>query len=235
MKPVTLRAGNLAATAATNANTSNTAHSERPLIASRWPGHVAPIAEGLYVIAVPTVAQRESARLQVRQALRELLAQVLERELHTISIDNQRGQAPQIFLDGVPQAFGCSFSYAGHAALAALHLHGAVGVDMMLPSEMPDWQAVAHDYLGPSVAATLAATPPAQRARAFSDAWCALEATLKCHGEALSEWHAARSGAALHAALTIAPLYASLSPAACNLPQVALEASAHLVWQIRLY
>lgn len=224
------------------------ARAMQPLTASLWPGRAVPVAPGLYVITVPTSAQRDTARLQIRQALRELLAQVLVPglgpALQSISIDNRRAQAPQIFLDGVPQAFGCSFSYTEHTALVALHLHGAVGVDIMLPTDIADWQAVARDYLGPDLTATLAATAPEQRARAFSDAWCALEANLKCHGEALGEWQAGRSSSgtsssgtsssrnstALQAALSIPPGAAALPPAL--LARAADAPSAHLAWQV---
>jgi len=210
------------------------------LTVCRWPGRVVPVAPGLYVIVVATAPQREIARQQVRLALRELLAQVSGCALSSISIDNRRGQAPQLSIAGLAQSYGCSFSYAGNSALAALYLHGTVGVDMMLPSEMPDWQVVARDYLGPAAAATLAATPPAQRARAFSKAWCALEAGLKCRGEALGEWRAGRSPAALQASLAIPP-YSTLTSA--HLPPASPSVSAaftsdtpsgHLVWQARI-
>jgi 4'-phosphopantetheinyl transferase len=60
------------------------------------------------------------------------------------------------------------------------------------PPDLPDWAAVARDYLGPRVADALQQTPPADRPAAFAQAWCQLEARLKCAGLGLAEWHPAR-------------------------------------------
>ncbi|MGY2336072.1 4'-phosphopantetheinyl transferase superfamily protein [Pseudomonas sp. SDO5511_1_S431] len=69
-----------------------------------------------------------------------------------------------------------------------MNLHGPVGVDVMALQQIPDWQAVALDYLGPGVAAQVNAAPQAHRAALFAQAWCGREARLKCAGIGLAEW-----------------------------------------------
>lgn len=188
------------------------AHSVQP-----WPGPLRLGPEGIAVLGLqlPSAATgdaRAQARLSVRQALAQALAALLPHPLANIHIDNRRGHAPQISLAGSHTGSGasshlpvphCSFAYSDHYALAALNLHGAIGVDLAPVVEIPDWQAVAHDYLGPQVCARLQRLPAAQRARAFAQAWCRLEAQLKCRGVALAEWHGERHDDAHHASLVL--------------------------------
>jgi 4'-phosphopantetheinyl transferase len=67
---------------------------------------------------------------------------------------------------------------------------GAVGIDVMQITDVPDWEAVARDYLGPACAAALARVPAPARAAAFARAWSEREARLKCLGRQLAEWRA---------------------------------------------
>lgn len=154
---------------------------------------------------------------------------LLQRPVSAIAIDNQRGQRPQIRLAGAAPAPGtagatapapyCAFAYSSHYALVALHLHGPVGVDLTPVLELPDWQALARDYLGPHSYARLQALPAPQRPRALAQAWCQLEAQLKCRAEALTEWSGPADDGSLHAPLL-------LPPAA-----TALELVGHVVWR----
>jgi 4'-phosphopantetheinyl transferase len=150
-------------------------------------------ADGLLVISVRTEGgtQRERARVQVRDAVVEVLAAVLGVPAADISVQARPGQAPSVALAGRDErdgSIGCSFSHEDGLSLAAINLHGDVGVDIMRVAGIPDWLAVARDYLGPGVTADLLALPAEDLPRAFAQAWAANEARLKCEGRQLSEW-----------------------------------------------
>ncbi len=158
------------------------------LIVHPWPGPVPAPQDGLFVIAVSTSVERPRAREQIRLAARAALASVLGVDADDILIDSTPGQAPRITVAGDQSTIGCSFTHEGGFSLAAINLHGAVGVDLMRVEEIFDWQAVARDYLGPEVCATLAVTPAAEHTLAFVLAWTRHEAVLKYHGIQLAEW-----------------------------------------------
>ncbi|MGY4639371.1 4'-phosphopantetheinyl transferase family protein [Pseudomonas sp. TE24901] len=130
---------------------------------------------------------REAARARVRQALSEALLQALDVPQNRIRFHSSPGQAPQIRVPGHEDA-GLSISHDGDFSVAAVHLHGPVGIDVMAVQDTPDWQSVTSDYLGPHVLARLCAASQAQRARLFTRAWCEREARLKCVGQGLGEW-----------------------------------------------
>jgi 4'-phosphopantetheinyl transferase len=134
-------------------------------------------------------AGRGAARARVRVALREALGQLAGLAPDAILLQSTPGCAPAVSYPGREQAApGVSISHDEPLSLAAIHLHGAVGVDLMRVQAIPDWRAVARDYLGPHATALLEALPVADRAAAFARAWCAHEARLKCHGLQLAEW-----------------------------------------------
>ncbi|MQA40898.1 4'-phosphopantetheinyl transferase family protein [Rugamonas aquatica] len=160
------------------------------LVVHAWPGPVPALRDGLFVIGVETSALRERAREQIRLAARTALAAVLSVDAGAIAIDSTPGEAPRIKLAGDEHAIGCSFTHEEGYALAAINLHGAVGVDVMRVQDIQDWDNVARDYLGPEVCAALAAAPAGKRAIGFAQAWTRHEAWLKCHGRQLSEWQA---------------------------------------------
>ena len=151
------------------------------------------IAEGLYVLAVRTSSgqQRDPARAQIRAAVREALASLLSVLPEQITIHATPGSAPHIEAAG--RKIGCSFSHEDGLSLAAFNLHGAVGIDVMKVQDIPDWETVARDYLGPEACAALRASKPQDRPRAFAQAWTEHEARLKCQGLPLSEWSAPTS------------------------------------------
>jgi 4'-phosphopantetheinyl transferase len=132
---------------------------------------------------------RAAARARVRGALREVLGQMAGLAPDAIVIQSTPGCAPALSFPGRHgPAPGISISHDEPLSLAAIHLHGPVGVDLMRVQDIPDWRAVAHDYLGPHATALLDAAPAAERAAAFARAWSAHEARLKCHGLQLTEW-----------------------------------------------
>jgi 4'-phosphopantetheinyl transferase len=195
----------------------------KSLAVQRWPGPTPAPQDGLFAIlintsaassppgsasapaphaanAVPSPAsdagpQRDVARRQIRQAAREALAAVLRMPTADITIVSTPGTPPHVLLAGVGSRIGISFSHEDGYVLAAINLHGPIGADIMGVQDIPDWQTVARDYLGPAAAAALQNTT--NRPLAFTQAWTQREAALKCHAQQLSEWQAGLSGASI--------------------------------------
>jgi 4'-phosphopantetheinyl transferase len=159
-------------------------------LGSRGPGAGA----GIEVVDVSRPAQngddRTVARARIRAALREALAAVAGVPAEKIMIQSEPGRAPAVSYSATSrgQPPGIAISHDGPLSLAAINLHGAIGIDLMRVQAIPDWREVACDFLGPEVAARLAASEPALRAEAFARAWTAHEAGLKCLGLQLTEW-----------------------------------------------
>ncbi|WP_426076180.1 4'-phosphopantetheinyl transferase family protein [Janthinobacterium sp. PSPC3-1] len=156
--------------------------------------------DGVLVIGIAGALPRTEARQRTRLAVREAVAQWLNIAIDGISVQSQPGHAPRLLLAG--RAAWLSISHDEGLSLAAVHLHGPVGIDVMRLVEIPDWFAVATDYLGPQVAQSLAACAEAQRPLALAQAWTAREAALKCAGRALGEW----DGAAIDCRLQALPM-----------------------------
>jgi 4'-phosphopantetheinyl transferase len=144
---------------------------------------------GLHGAEVAPASRRASARARVREVLRAALGELSGLALTEITIQSTPGRAPAVSYSR-PRAItpGISISHDEPLSLAAINLHGPVGVDLLRVQDIPDWRAVAHDYLGPRTAAWLGAQPAACRAAAFARAWSAHEARLKCLGLQLIEW-----------------------------------------------
>jgi 4'-phosphopantetheinyl transferase len=153
-----------------------------------WPGPVPAPRDGLLVLLLRTDPRRDAARRQVRQAAREALALLLGLAVDDIDIKSEPGAPPRIVVAGKASGIGCSFAHEEGHALAAINLHGAIGVDLMRVRDIPDWQAVARDYLGPAASDALLALSAADRPRAFAEAWTRREAALKRQGQQLGEW-----------------------------------------------
>jgi 4'-phosphopantetheinyl transferase len=162
-----------------------------------WPAPLAQRGDGLHVIGVRGDGERQAARRRTRQALCEALAQLYGLEVGQIMIHFSAGRAPAVSFLGAPHAVapGISISHDGPLSVAAIHQHGLVGVDLMRVQEVPEWRAIARDYLPPHVADRLDAAAPSERPLVLARAWTEQEARLKCHGRQLSEW----SGLALPA------------------------------------
>jgi 4'-phosphopantetheinyl transferase len=136
------------------------------LAVQHWPGALVMPASGLLLIGVhtPLGEDRTQARWLVRQALGAMTAEA-----------------------------DVSISHASGFSVAAVHRHGPVGIDLMrLEDElMPDWEAVARDYLGPAATARIAGCRGEHRAVCFAQEWTRREAQLKHHGCGLVEWASA--------------------------------------------
>lgn len=173
-----------------------------------WPGAAPTPKDGLFAILIRTGTgmQRAEARVQLRAAACGALAAVLggAESIGGIRITSAPGQPPRILLAGSASGIGCSFSYDHDYALAAINLHGAVGADLMRVQDIPDWQTVARDYLGPRVAAALHTA--VDRPRAFTQAWTEREAALKYHAQQISEWQADLPGRSISLVLPVANL-----------------------------
>ena len=165
--------------------------------------------DGVLVISIGTVLPRAEARQRIRAAVREAAAQWLNLDIETISVESTPGQPPRLLLAG--RAAGLSLTHDEGISLAAIHLHGAVGIDVMRVQDVPDWANLARDYLGPQVAEELAACPDAQRPLRLAQAWTVREAALKYCGLPLAEWNGAAPTCRLQALPLPAPYVASLA------------------------
>ncbi|MCS0612371.1 4-phosphopantetheinyl transferase [Massilia kyonggiensis] len=141
-------------------------------------------ASAVRIVGVRGQPDRATARRSIRSALLAALAEASGSPSSSIQLGGAPGEAPYALLDD-GRRIALSISHDGDLSVAALRLDGgAVGIDVMQVTDVPDWQAVARDYLGPACAATLAGMP------AFARAWSEREARFKCRGLALTEWGA---------------------------------------------
>lgn len=147
-------------------------------------------APGLTVIGItwPMPTSRPAARAGIRAALCATIAAFLGQPVSAITLRSVPGQP--LALDSPCLGMGLSVSHETGISLAALHLHGAIGLDVVRVKQdaLPDWKQVARDYLGPAAHDRLTRLAPAHRAAAFAQEWTLLEASLKCLGLALAEW-----------------------------------------------
>ena len=169
-----------------------------PVVVHVWPDSVSMALDELrserawtaISLVTPDTTLRHAARARIRSALQDLLGALLCRPAASIALLSQPGQA--ILLDLPETRIGLSVSHAPGLTVAAIRLGGAIGIDLIRiepgVAELPDWERVAQDYLGPQVCRQLATLSSAQRAAAFAQAWSRWEAGLKCFGLGLTEW-----------------------------------------------
>jgi len=151
----------------------------------------APASGMMHIVGVRGQPDRATARRTIRAALLDALAASTGLPPARIGLCGAPGEAPYALLDGI-RRIHLAISHDGDVSVAALRLDGGlVGIDLMRVTDTPDWQAVAHDYLGPASVAALARVPAPVRAAAFARAWSEREARLKCLGLPLAEWCAA--------------------------------------------
>jgi 4'-phosphopantetheinyl transferase len=145
---------------------------------------------GVTVIGIAGQADRERARGAIRTALLAELGLMSGLPPERIALHAEPGEAPWALLEAPEgrRLAWLAISHDGELSVAAISLHGAVGIDVTRIMDIPDWQAVARDYLGPDIAAALALLPAPARAAAFARAWSEREARLKCLGWPLAEW-----------------------------------------------
>ncbi|PKB24786.1 4'-phosphopantetheinyl transferase family protein [Janthinobacterium sp. 64] len=165
--------------------------------------------DGVLAIGIVPPPSRMEARARLRQAVCEAAAQWQNLDIEAISVESTPGSSPRLLLAG--GVAGLSLSHDEGISLAAVHLHGAVGIDVMRVQDIPDWFHLARDYLGPQVAEALSACPADQRPLALAQAWTAREAALKCAGLQLAEWEGAAPACRSHALPLPAPYVATLA------------------------
>lgn len=149
-------------------------------------------AGSVCLVGVAGQSERNAARQAIRQAVRAALYTLFGVEAGAIGMHAVSGQAPYATVrDGAAERrVALAFSHDEALSVAAIGLDGLVGIDVMRISDIPDWQALARDYLGQQVADALAALAPAQRPAALARAWSEREARLKCLGWPIGEWQA---------------------------------------------
>ncbi|MBG6076603.1 4'-phosphopantetheinyl transferase [Polaromonas sp. CG_9.11] len=160
---------------------------------SELPGIGTGTPADLLVISVvtPDSTLRDAARVQVRDALREVLSLQLGCAPESIALKSIPGQALRVELPSHGQNIGLSISHEAGLSVAALRRSGPVGVDIMRIAPAFDWEAVARDYLGPQAVCRIERQPFLEQPQAFTREWTRLEAGLKCLGLALQEWNPA--------------------------------------------
>lgn len=164
-----------------------------------WPAsrHLLDTASGIGAdllvisVATPDSPLRDTARTQVRSALREVLGLQLGCAPGSIVLKSTPGQALHVEQPSDGQNIGLSVSHEAGLSVTAIRRSGSVGVDIMRIAPAFDWQAVARDYLGPQAWDRIASQPEPDQSQAFAHEWTRLEAGLKCLGIGLQEWHPA--------------------------------------------
>lgn len=159
-----------------------------------WAGAAAPAMStaGVTVIGLAGQPDRETARRGIRAALRSALAAHWAVGEDMVELASPPGEAPWalVRLAGAPRRIPLAISHDGDLSVGAFAAGNAVGIDISQVVPVPDWEAVARDYLGPDTVRALAALPPAERDAAFARAWSEHEARLKYFGLQLDEWRA---------------------------------------------
>ena len=143
-------------------------------------------------VATPNSPLRDTARTQVRGALREVLGLQLGCAPEAVNLLSVPGQALRVELPGhTISAISLSASHEAGLSVAAIRRHGPVGIDIMRIAPAFDWQAVARDYLGPQALQRIKSQLEPDQPQAFAREWTRLEAGLKCLGIGLQEWNSA--------------------------------------------
>jgi 4'-phosphopantetheinyl transferase len=156
-----------------------------PVSVSWWPFTALTAPHGILVIGIEGDGDRPRARVRIREAIHDALLNLTG---EAVTLHGAAGAAPWA-LDLGGKRIGLSISHEGALSIAAIHLHGAIGVDMLHTQLPADALAVTLDYLGPDAAQALTVAPPEQRPAVFATAWTEHEARLKCLGIDLGEWH----------------------------------------------
>lgn len=152
-----------------------------------------PLNQDLIVIALDTLPTtlRFQARKLIRIAIKQVLAKILGCTLDEIELTFELGQAPR--LSQPKHNIGLSISHESGLTIAAIHLNGKVGVDLLASKTIPDKgeiETLALEYLGAQTAEHLSRMANLEQKLAFAQAWTAFEARLKCEEKNLTEWTA---------------------------------------------
>ena len=170
----------------------------RPITVLAWPARNAlqnlQRSDDIFVIAIDTAPtnDRPAARRQIRAAVIEALGVLNGCAPSRFDLATVPGQPPRL----VGTQIGISLAHEVGLSVAAIHLRGAVGIDIVKRDAVVqpevDWYLLAHDYLGPAALKRIDDADRGQRPQVFATEWAAQEARLKCRGLGLIEWDAAR-------------------------------------------
>lgn len=155
----------------------------------------------VWLVGVAGQAERDTARRAIRQALRAALAALLGADPATIDFPAAPGAAPYALVRdaasprNAARRIALAISHDEALSVAAISQEGAIGIDVMRIADIPDWEALARDYLGPDAAHALAALDASARPAALARGWSEREARLKCVGLGLGEWCADEAAA----------------------------------------
>jgi 4'-phosphopantetheinyl transferase len=154
----------------------------------------------VWLVGVCGQTEREAARCTIRRALHAALAMLLGVDPAAIDLPAAPGEAPYAVVRaaGAPRRIALAISHDEALSVAAISLIGAVGIDVMRVAPVPEWEALARDYLGPDAARMLAGLDASARPTALAQGWSEREARLKCLGLRLDEWHADEAPALAH-------------------------------------
>jgi 4'-phosphopantetheinyl transferase len=116
-----------------------------------------------------------------RGLLRMLLGRCLERPAGALRFDYGEFGKPHLR----ERELWFNLSHSGATALVALSVRAELGVDLELEPVTFEVEPVARRFFSPAEVAALAAVAPAQRSRAFLNAWTRKEAFIKARGDGL--------------------------------------------------
>jgi 4'-phosphopantetheinyl transferase len=168
-----------------------------PLIVHPWPrardAGIAALRAGQAFIAIsvatPETSIRHEARERIRTALRDVLGALVDCPPQSVPLISQPGRPLRVDLPG--RSIGVSVSHEAGLSLAAIHLYGAIGIDLMRVENRADWlpdrERVAQDYLGAAASRRIALQRPTLQPLAFAREWTSYEASLKCLGVPVAE------------------------------------------------
>ena len=150
-----------------------------------------PAKQNMIVIAVRTVPTtlRFQARKLIRIAIRQVIAKKLACQYTEVKFISELGQS--LKLAQPRQNIGLSISHESGLSLAAINMHGRVGVDLIDIKTIPNKSEIdtlALEYLGAELAEYLSHLSCEEQNHAFAQAWTEFEARLKCQEECLTEW-----------------------------------------------
>ena len=137
------------------------------------------------LIRVATTQPHQTARQELRTALRQLLASWSRLSPERLPLcETAAGPVWPEPIGG--HGLDISLSYADGEGWIGLIRGEWIGVDIMRMQHIPEAEEVARNYLEP--AALVAIQQSTDPARTFAMAWTEREARLKCLKQPLSEW-----------------------------------------------
>lgn len=135
----------------------------------------------LILLTLPAATPRFAASHTARQALRQILGELLAHEI----ILRETAFGPM--LDCAARDIRLSLSYAANLCLIGLAERHALGVDIVRIEPLPEIEALSRLYLPHTACRAVLDTPPATRDASFALHWAQMEARSKCLGLPLAE------------------------------------------------